>query len=267
MDSNESNKDDLDQFDASVLGTKKYWDEFYDQEIDNYEDSKDPGEIWFGDMVESSVVKWMEKTFRERIEEPLIDIGCGNGHLLFELYESGFRNLIGTDYSECAINLAKKISVDQVSNPDDINFVASDVLDPACSDFLCSFLEKKQSPVFKESIKCHKYSFVLDKGTFDAISLKPKGEESLTNSSDLEERKKDIDYEARSKYAQTIHALLNSEKGVFVITSCNWTENELVDIFLPWFEKIGIIGHKTFTFGGVTGQVVSTVVFRPVNKC
>ena len=54
--------------------------------------------------------------------------------------------------------------------------------------------------------------------------------------------------------------------GAFlVITSCNWTEEEL----RKWFESPRLAYHDTirfpsFTFGGVKGQTVSSVCFRRI---
>ena len=58
----------------------------------------------------------------------------------------------------------------------------------------------------------HRASFdvCLDKGTYDAISLDPSG----------------VEGNKRSKYIQSVASLL-SDGGVFLITSCNWTQEEL----------------------------------------
>ena len=50
----------------------------------------------------------------------------------------------------------------------------------------------------------------------------------------------------------------------FLITSCNWTEDELCQFFQPEFIKVDTIKRKAFSFGGSTGQTFSTVVFRKV---
>lgn len=53
----------------------------------------------------------------------------------------------------------------------------------------------------------------IDKGTYDAISLNP--DNSLIQ---------------RHKYKQSVSRLIKP-LGLFIITSCNWTESELVDYF------------------------------------
>lgn len=55
-----------------------------------------------------------------------------------------------------------------------------------------------------------KYKLVIDKGTYDAISLIP-GDDITT----------------RQAYLKTVKQILSSD-GVFVITSCNWTKEQLL---------------------------------------
>lgn len=57
------------------------------------------------------------------------------------------------------------------------------------------------------------FSVALDKGTYDAICLDP--EDSRTK---------------RLKYKTNVFKLLK-DNGLFIITSCNWTDKELVDYF------------------------------------
>lgn len=58
-----------------------------------------------------------------------------------------------------------------------------------------------------------KYKVVLDKGTYDAISLMPGDSVS-----------------ARKRYLQTVKELMTVE-SLFSITSCNWTKDQLLDFF------------------------------------
>ena len=57
------------------------------------------------------------------------------------------------------------------------------------------------------------FDVILDKGTYDAISLDPLGAE-----------------EKRSKYIRSVSALL-ADGGIFLVTSCNWTREELTKHF------------------------------------
>jgi EEF1A lysine methyltransferase 2 len=67
-----------------------------------------------------------------------------------------------------------------------------------------------------ERMSClqRQYDVCIDKGTYDAISLNP--DNSLVQ---------------RQKYKQSIGQLVKPF-GLFIITSCNWTESELVDYFI-----------------------------------
>ena len=72
---------------------------------------------------------------------------------------------------------------------------------------------------------------------------------------------------SNSEYAKAIRFRLNSSNpySVFIITSCNLTSDELDQIFIgpDLFKKVTEIkGYRQFTYGGVTGQVVSTNVYQ-----
>ncbi len=100
------------------------------------------------------------------------------------------------------------------------------------------------------------FDVVLDKGTFDAVSLSCETDEGG--------RRVCEGYRARVER-------LVRKGGVLVVTSCNWTEEELVG----WFEggdgdgdggggleRWGRVEYPVFRFGGKMGQSVQTVVFR-----
>ncbi|OMH81568.1 Protein-lysine N-methyltransferase mettl10 [Zancudomyces culisetae] len=140
--------------------------------------------------------------------------------------------------------------------------------------------EKEDDSIF-ESIVGTKYTVLADKGTFDAISLKPESNENsnirdkrcekdlkLTPEPAAEVEVEDgiegtikIETSARIAYINSVKKLLDPG-GVFVITSCNWTQNELVNIFSNDFVAVDFIKHTNFTFGGQKGQCVSSVVFK-----
>ena len=87
------------------------------------------------------------------------------------------------------------------------------------------------------------YDVVVDKGTFDAISL---GEGAL---------------EDKRTYVRNIGRLLGPG-GVFLITSCNWTEAELRAQFRSDFTVLATLPTPSFSFGGQTGNTVTAVVFQ-----
>ena len=88
------------------------------------------------------------------------------------------------------------------------------------------------------------WDVVLDKGTFDAVSL--------SGVVGVEER-----------YVQRVEELVK-RGGLVLVTSCNWTEEEV----RRWFERSGElefhgrIQYPTFRFGGATGQAISSVCLR-----
>ncbi|KAI8083663.1 S-adenosyl-L-methionine-dependent methyltransferase [Thamnidium elegans] len=185
-------------FEASKLGTKSYWDTVYDRENDNFQEIGDIGEIWFGEDSVEKMVDWVA----EHVSDPntrIIDLGCGNGHLLLELSNEGFKNLHGIDYSESAITLAKSVAKDR-----ELEWIQYDAVD---------FLSNPDW--FQEQ-----YQIVLDKGTYDAISLHP---------DQVQAKKEGVDG-PREKYVESVHRMIDPN-GLFLITSCNWTKEELIENF------------------------------------
>lgn len=103
----------------------------------------------------------------------------------------GFSNLYGIDYSAPAVKLANSIVKDQkIENITlkEFDFLTDDV---------------KTLPTF---------SLVLDKGTYDVISMD------------------DENKEKRTRYKENIIDLLQPN-GMFLIVSCNWTQLELNEQF------------------------------------
>lgn len=145
--------------------------------------------------------------------------------MLIELSAEDFTNLTGVDYSEKSIELSRKIAIDQGHN---ITFKVADLLseDPAA--------ELGQFKV------CH------DKGTYDAVSL-------------MEGAK-----EKRKLYIKNVASLMEND-GLFIITSCNFTEEELLASFEGTFIKHATIPTQVFRFGGKTGSVVTSLVFKKHN--
>ncbi|GCB62562.1 EEF1A lysine methyltransferase 2 isoform X1 [Scyliorhinus torazame] len=152
----------------------------------------------------------------------LLDIGTGNGVFLIELAKSGFTNLTGIDNSSTAVELAKAIA-----EKEEVMSLKLQV-----ADFLHSFPNLSQ------------YDICIDKGTFDAISLSP-----------------DQPAENRSSYRQALHSVLK-DGGLFLITCCNWTKEELVSHFSEGFEMLQELPTPKFQFGGKVGSSVTALVFK-----
>lgn len=223
-------------FETSVLGTKKYWDDFYNLEHKNFsENPDDTGECWFNES--NAEDKMCEFIFEELTDLKLsnvCDLGTGNGHLLFQLYEEGLRgNLIGVDYSEKSVEFATDIAKEKNY---DVKFDKSDLL-LANDKFL---------------VKHHEFfDLILDKGTLDAIALSDeKYENNLTG------------FEI---YPLNVPSLM--KKGsILLITSCNFTEEELCKHLtksgeLKFWKKVN---YPVFEFGGKKGSTICTIAFQKV---
>jgi len=167
----------------------------------------------------------------------ILEIGCGNGTLLFAVHEAGYNpeKIHGIDYSENAISLAKSIA--SKNGAEDVTSIRFTV-----HNFLTEDLPRD------DEISAG-WDLILDKGTFDAISLGKKDENG---------------HAPHWQYPQRLSALMKPG-GRFLITSCNFTEDELKSVFLV--PEAGLtyhsrVKHPTFTFGGKSGSIVVTLAFE-----
>ncbi|KAK5135453.1 hypothetical protein LTR08_005241 [Meristemomyces frigidus] len=239
---------------ANAEGT--CWDEAYSRELRNNEDdADDEGTIWFDENgAEEAILRQLDaleqqRLLRRRRDEGtgrapsrFLDLGTGNGHLLFALREEDDEgqcwtgDLVGVDYSETSVQLAQRIALQKQTGS--VRFEEWDLL----SDPPGSWLNGG-------------FDVALDKGTFDAISLMPQSE-NLPHPCET--------------YREKIIPLIIPE-GFLVITSCNWTKDELMDWLAP--QGSGMRYHSeakypTYTFGGQTGQSIVTLALRraPIAK-
>lgn len=133
------------------------------------------------------------------------------------------------------------------------------------------------------------WDVVLDKGTFDAVSLAPPSSTNPTTSLTADsgtgggggKREKERETET---YPRRVLPLVR-EGGLLVVTSCNWTEDELrrwfegsscsctegqeseeeeTPRYRYRFEQVARVEYPSFSFGGVKGQAISTLCFRKV---
>lgn len=210
----------------SELGTKDYWESAYCEELSNFSDHGDPGDVWFGKGITRKMVDWVDShvdASRDKIS--ILDIGCGNGMTLVYFHRKGFTNLTGVDYSKAAVNLAKSVASSNACP--DIVFDTMDILDPSVETY---------GP----------FNVIVDKGTFDAICLNP-----------------DMDIkESINRYLAFLGRHLLME-GYFLITSCNWTKEELLRHFSPFSLKlIDEIETPSLSFGGKKGNKVTSLIFQ-----
>jgi len=236
MDTEAKNEAD---FESSKLGTKEYWDDAYARELQAFEDIGDVGEIWFGEDVQDRMVRWLTRKEVDTSSH-MLDLGTGNGMLLLALREEGFTNLVGVDYSEGAVQLAR--SVAQKEGMGDIQFQVCDILSESSVCQLCK--SATTSTLSGGGEPDRKFSVCLDKGTYDAVSL----------------QRPEVTAD-RDRYRTNVRSLLEPG-GLLMLTSCNWTKDQLVTHFHKDFELVEELPAPKFTFGGQTGQTVTSLVFR-----
>jgi hypothetical protein len=113
------------------------------------------------------------------------------------------------------------------------------------------------------------FDIVLDKGTFDAVSLSNEVVEEGAKGSG-----KTVQKRVCERYPGIATRLVR-KGGFLVVTSCNWTEEELIRWFTGHVGKEaedekgedglyvwGRVEYPKFRFGGQEGQGVCTVCFR-----
>ncbi|XP_038600208.1 EEF1A lysine methyltransferase 2 isoform X2 [Tachyglossus aculeatus] len=160
---------------------------------------------------------------RVPLDASVLDIGTGNGVFLVELAKSGFSNITGIDYSPAAIQLSR--SIIEKEGLANVKLQVEDFLNPTS--------------------ELSKFGICVDKGTFDAISLHP-----------------DNATEKRKQYVKSLSRVLETG-GFFLITSCNWTKDELLREFSEaGFEVLEELPTPTFLFGGSSGNSVTALVFQ-----
>lgn len=229
------------------------WDQIYEMELENFQDHGDEGEIWFGKGVERKVLDWIKKNCSPASQSEsdlrILDLGCGNGHFTLKLIESGWTKVSALDYSEKAVELARKLinssSFNDIKNQAQI--FQADILSPD------SIPEKYRNS----------FDLIVDKGTFDAISLNP----NFDGKSKTETITESFKATLKTLYTNTndtndINTNTRKSSPLFIITSCNWTAKELETIFAPEFKAIDEVLHNKFVFGGKSGQDVSSVIFK-----
>ncbi|XP_070131978.1 EEF1A lysine methyltransferase 2 isoform X3 [Equus przewalskii] len=134
----------------------------------------------------------------------------------------GFSNITGIDYSPSAIQLSGSI-------------IEKEGL---------SNIKLKVEDFLNLSTKLTGFHICIDKGTFDAISLNP-----------------DNALEKRKQYVKSLSRVLKV-KGFFLITSCNWTKEELLNEFSEGFQLFEELPTPKFSFGGRSGNSVAALVFQ-----
>lgn len=220
----------------NLLTDSLSWDSTYATEIANHASNPDDsGTIWFDDSdAETKILDYLSSLAEEGLLDArtsrFLDLGTGNGHMLLELLHNDWQGeMVGVDYSEPSVQLAKQIAAGK--NVSSVKYWTWDILGDVPGEWLHDG-----------------FDVVLDKGTFDAISL--------STETDVLGRR------ACEGYREKIERLIRVE-GFLLVTSCNWTKEELKQ----WFDEGGLkywgkVEYPSFTFGGMEGQAICTLCFK-----
>jgi hypothetical protein len=165
--------------------------------------------------------------------------------------------MLGVDYSPQSISLARSLakryaSTDPRNQYADIQF---EVLDLIHSD-----------PATQPWWPGGGFDLVLDKGTFDAISL---SSETITFPASTQ-------YRVCELYPSKVLKMVKPG-GFLLVTSCNWTEEEVIHWFtgsegslgsaksVGKLEVWGKVKYPKYKYGGQEGQGVASICFRRVS--
>lgn len=248
------------------------WDNYYQNDLDQDDEDDESGppgdpadlESWFDDVgAPAKVLEYLtsdEFPFSPnnphcKIKNPnVLDLGTGNGSMLFMLrMEGGYEGtMVGIDYSQQSVDLARKLwsqysHSETSSTSGEITFETVDLI--------------REDSRNEQWWPYGGFNLVLDKGTFDAISLSS-------------EMIRDVDGQHKricELYPQKAIDMVAPD-GYLLITSCNWTEEEVI----KWFsqderiqgqvEFFGRIDYPVYEFGGQQGSGVASVCFRKIGS-
>ncbi|KAF3770093.1 S-adenosyl-L-methionine-dependent methyltransferase [Cryphonectria parasitica EP155] len=284
--------------DPSELGTKEYWDSLYTTELTNHTSNpSDRGTVWFDDSdAEAKLLEYLEdqttttttsssSSSSSQQQHPLLDrnttsfldLGCGNGSLLLALRDDGWAGrALGVDYSDKSVALARQVAQAHRRDEEEEEKVREELDDDEEGECRGDGSSSSSSRVRNEEVEfaawdvlqgsydavlsgaqAQGWDVVLDKGTFDAISL--------SEEQGADGRRSCEGYKGRV-------VRLVRPGGLFLVTSCNWTEEELERWFGEGsseveggrFVRVGKVEYPSFSFGGVKGQTISTLCFQRV---
>ncbi|KAK8108581.1 hypothetical protein PG984_014382 [Apiospora sp. TS-2023a] len=300
----------------SELGTKEYWDNLYTNELTNHaHDPADTGTNWFEDSdAQEKLIEFLADFFQVSDENSddegegeseddkkspeqksetktttsFLDLGTGNGDMLFGLRDAGWTGpMLGVDYSERSVEFARRIedarrkgltprhTRDESDSDDEQEQKEEQEAQPAADeaiDFqIHDILTPSQPLAAKSPYGGRGWDVVLDKGTFDAISLSSETDPATG-------------WRVSENYRARVLPLVR-EGGLFLVTSCNWTEDELDKWFAGeqlqegqpaqaeqteernWrFQQVGRVEYPSFSFGGVKGSTISSLCFRKIAR-
>ncbi|KAK8076387.1 hypothetical protein PG994_003659 [Apiospora phragmitis] len=264
----------------SELGTKEYWDNLYTNELTNHEhDPADTGTNWFEDSdAQEKLIEFLEEflhvaegssssdpdeNHNTKANTSFLDLGTGNGDMLFGLRDAGWTGpMLGVDYSERSVEFARRIE---------------DARRKGLTPRHCDDDDDDRDSDDDEEQEEEANPKEQEKGTFDAVSLSSETDAATG-------RRVSENYRARV-------LPLVREGGLFLVTSCNWTEDELDKWFAGeqqqqaeeradeeeeeeeeeeerrWrFQQVCRVEYPSFSFGGVKGSTISSLCFRKIAR-
>eukprot|EP00189_Rhodosorus_marinus_P011085 CAMPEP_0184743490 /NCGR_PEP_ID=MMETSP0315-20130426/6371_1 /TAXON_ID=101924 /ORGANISM="Rhodosorus marinus, Strain UTEX LB 2760" /LENGTH=388 /DNA_ID=CAMNT_0027214811 /DNA_START=137 /DNA_END=1303 /DNA_ORIENTATION=+ len=227
---------------VSELGKYEYWSSTYEKELEEFHKEGAYGEDWFSrhtgrGRLRNFLENQITNTFGQS-NIRLLDVGCGNGLFLMEAAQSEkitFQELLGIDYAMNGIEVCRAYHEKKLRNRGLTRATQQGVdrITFRHMDFLDNCLETKS------------FDVVHDKGTLDAIYLSSNDNLGL--------------------YMRNLASVL-ADRGLFVITSCNLTKEELMGLFgRPVFRSAKLLdelSHSSFTFGGQKGSAVTTLAIE-----
>ncbi|KAI9619213.1 hypothetical protein H4Q26_011894 [Puccinia striiformis f. sp. tritici PST-130] len=257
----------------SRLGTQAFWDDNYGRELENFCEGGDEGEVWFGEASSDDILDWIARYLPSpltptspsfsgpedaigqltgRKDSQILD-GKSSLHVhpvllkfpcvfradllfsspgwLFGGLSDGNRLLVQLDRAQRQGARAKGI--------DGLRLEVRDIL-----------REPIEPPQRSGPPDLKGWDLITDKGTFDAICL---------SEDTIDGRKLEF------VYPEKILDLLVKPGGIFLITSCNWTEEELIQKFVSpniGFKFHSKIPRACFSFGGSKGSTITTIAFQ-----
>lgn len=168
------------------------------------------------------MVDWTLQNVPPSADASILEVGSGNGTLLFGLLEAGYKasTLHGIDYSAGAVKLAKEIALKHDGS--DITFSECDFLN-----------DDPQAPQDAPDGRKDVWHLLLDKGTYDAIALGEKDEEGRLPTWSYPSRvSRLLKPGGYFLIACTCSAKSDTRRKIYNPLACNFTEDELKTAFI-----------------------------------
>ena len=161
----------------------------------------------------------------------ILEVGAGNGNLLFALHEAGYapERMCGLDYSADAVKLAQAIAAAKAQEREEE--VAGGKGPDAITFVQCNFLSEDVPPLPNEEAPAM-WDLVLDKGTFDAMALAGQDEQGVNVADGYPIRiGRAVKPGGYFLITCMLSASAHSPSLIQILPACNFTEDELKSRF------------------------------------